>query len=142
MIDEEKRDIVIRFWDAYETDDRNNLSELLATDFVAHAPGAHGSHGREEHLQAVAMFNTAFSDRRFTVDQMISEGDTVATRTTLRGTHTGELQGHPPTGKQISTTGLTMERIQDGKIVERWFQFDIPGVLQELGVRMEPDTEH
>jgi steroid delta-isomerase-like uncharacterized protein len=142
MTSEEKRNVVVQFWKAYEADDRTRLSDLLASDFVAHAPGGHGSHGREEHLHGVAMFNQAFSDRHFTVEEMVTEGDTVATRTTLRGTHTGELEGHPPTGKQITTTGLTMERVQHGKIVERWFHFDIAGVLEELGVSTGPDASH
>jgi predicted ester cyclase len=70
------------------------------------------------------------------VDELIAEVDKVATLTTLWGIHTGVLQGYPPTGKQIAATGLTIERIEDGKIVERWFSFDAGRVMQELGLVM------
>jgi steroid delta-isomerase-like uncharacterized protein len=141
MTSEQKKSIVNDFWKAFEADDHATLNELLASDFLAHSPISPEPIGREAHLQGVSMFNTAFSDRHFSVESMITEGDTVATRTTMRGTHTGEFLGHPPTGKQIETTGLTMERIVDGKIVERWFNFDTAGVMQELGISMAPEHD-
>jgi steroid delta-isomerase-like uncharacterized protein len=132
MTSEQNKAIVRRFWKAFETNDQAALNEVLAPTLVAQSPGASTSQNREMHLQGIRFFNAAFSDRRFTVEEMIAEENTVATRTTLEGVHTGEFQGHPPTGKPISATGLTIERIQDGKIVERWFSFDTARVLQEL----------
>jgi steroid delta-isomerase-like uncharacterized protein len=140
MTDEQNKNVVNDFWRVFEANDHVALEELLAADFQAHAPVSAEPLSRDAHMQAVPMFNAAFSDRQFTVEAIVTESDLVATRTTMRGTHTGELQGHPPTGKRIATIGLTMERIHDGKIAERWFNFDIAGVLQELGISME--TEH
>jgi steroid delta-isomerase-like uncharacterized protein len=134
MTNEQNRAIVRRFWKAFEANDQVALKEVLAPDLVAQSPSAPVQQNREMHLQGIRAFSAAFSDRHFTVDELIAEGDKVATRTTLRGTHTGVLQGYPPTGKQMVATGLTIERIQDGKIVERWFSFDAARVIRELGL--------
>lgn len=132
MTSEQNKTVVRRFWQAYEADDKAALIALLAPDFVALSPSAPEPHTREMHLQGISMFNSAFSSRHFTVDALVAEGDTVATRTTLRGIHTGTFQGLAPTGKPIAATGLTLERVKDGQIVERWFSFDVARVMQEL----------
>lgn len=131
---EQNKAIVRRFWKAFEANDQATLNEVLAYDLVAQVPGGHDPQNREMHLQGISMFNTAFSDRHFTVEELIAEGNLVATRTTLQGIHSGNFHGQPPTGKQITATGLTIERVEDGKIVERWFSFDVTRVLQELGL--------
>lgn len=140
MTSEQNKAIVRRFWKAFEANDQATLNEVLAPDLVAQTPSAPDPHNREMHLQGVSIFNAAFSDRHFTVEELIAEGNTVATRTTLRGIHTGDFHGHPPTGKQLVATGLTLERIKDGKIVERWFSFDAARVMQELGLVTPPQA--
>jgi predicted ester cyclase len=69
---------------------------------------------------------------------MIAEGDKVASRVTLSATHQGEFQGIPPTGKQVTQTGIDLLRIAGGKVVERWGEFDNLGLLQQLGVLPPP----
>lgn len=69
-----------------------------------------------------------------TIDQMIAEGDTVATRLTFHGTHTGEFQGIAPTGKAVTVTALDMVRLVDGKAVEHWGGPDQFSLLQQLGI--------
>jgi len=140
MTSEHNKAIVRRFWKAYETNDQAALNEVLAPELVAQSPSAPGPSNREMHLQGIAMFNAAFSDRQFTIDDLIAGGDTVATRVTLRGIHSGNWQGYPPTGKRLVATGLTIERIQDGKIVERWFSFDAARVMRELGLVAPPQA--
>jgi len=68
------------------------------------------------------------------VDDMIAEGDRVAARFTIRGDHTGEFQGIPPTYRPIDFTGTTVARIVDGKIVEGWQNTDVMKLMQQLGV--------
>ena len=77
---------------------------------------------------------TAFPDLHFTIEDLIAEGGTVVVRFTTRGTHQGTLMGIPPTGKQVSGTGMFIDRIVNGKGVEQWFNSDILGLLQQLGV--------
>jgi predicted ester cyclase len=78
-------------------------------------------------------FRTGFPDFRDTVDLQLAEGDLVATRATSSGTHTGPFQGIAPTGKRLSWTGIVIDRVQDGRIVESWGNWDMMGLLQQLG---------
>ncbi len=80
----------------------------------------------------------AFPDLHVTPEDVIAEGDSVVARLTSRGTHQGEFQGIPPTGKQITLTGIEVFRIADGTIAERWGEFDFLGLLQQLGVIPSP----
>ncbi len=68
-----------------------------------------------------------------TIEDVIASGDQVVTRWTARGTHQGELQGIPPTGKQVTVTGMTLARIENGQIVEEWNNFDQLGMMQQIG---------
>lgn len=135
---EHNKELVRRFWKAFEANDRGTLEETVSPQFKAQAAGTPAPLTREMLLQGVTAFSAAFSDRNFTIDEIIAEGNQVATRTTLRGVHTGTWQGHPPTGKSFATTGLSIERIEDGKIVEHWFSFDANDALQQLGVVPAP----
>ncbi len=88
--------------------------------------------------QFVTMVRTAFPDMHQTIEDLIAEGDKVVQRATLRGTHQGEFQGIPPTGKPVSVTLMNISRIADDKIVEDWVNFDQLGMLQQLGVIPQP----
>lgn len=134
MTIEQNKAVVRRFWKAFETNDQAALNELLAPELVAHTPSSPDAQNSAIHLQGIAMFNAAFSEREFTVEEIVAEGDLVATRTIMRGVHSGEWQGHPATGKRMEAVGLTIERVKDGSIVRRWFSFDVPGVIQALGL--------
>jgi len=83
-------------------------------------------------------FRAAFSQPHTTIDDAIVEGDKVAWRWTFRGTHTGPLMGIPATGKAIAFTGITIDRVAGGKIVERWNQADFMGLMQQLGAIPAP----
>ena len=116
------------------------FDELVAEDFVNHdesvppdlPPGREG-------LKVLAQgYLTAFPDLDFTIEDQIAEGDEVVSRWSASGTHQGELMGIPATGKQARVTGITIDRIQGGKIVETWTSWDRLGLLQQLGVVPEP----
>ena len=83
-------------------------------------------------------FAAAVPDARYTVEDMIAEGDRVVSRFTMTGTQTGEMQGIPPTGKQCKVAGIDIFRVVDGKIVEHWDAVDQLGMLQQLGVIPAP----
>jgi predicted ester cyclase len=67
------------------------------------------------------------------VEAQIAEGDMVATRWTACGTHDGDFQGVPPTGREVTLRGMTIFRIADGKLVEGWTNPDLLGVMQQIG---------
>lgn len=113
------------------------LDEVFVANFVDHStPGL--APGREGLKQFIIPFRDAFSDIHNTVDDVIVEGDKVAWRWTFRGTHKGPVMGIPATGKVITLTGITIDRIAGGQIVERWNQMDALGMLQQLGVVPPP----
>jgi predicted ester cyclase len=86
------------------------------------------------------MIRTSFPDLQTTIEQQIAEGDTVATRATMRGTHLGEFMGVAPTGKQFTLSVLLMDKIEDGKIVLHYANADWIGVLVKLGVVPPPPS--
>jgi predicted ester cyclase len=88
----------------------------------------------EGYRQFAEAFYAAFPDLSHTVEEQVAEGDLVVSRFTVRGTHRGEFQGIPPTGKQFEVTAVAIDRIAGGKIVERWGQLDALGLMQQLGV--------
>ena len=134
MSTEENKAIVRRIFE--EVWNQGNLAaadEFLAADYVnetLHPP----VHGRESDKQLVMMYRTAFPDLHYTIEDLIAEGDKVTVRWTATGTHRGELQGIPPTGKQVTVTGIDIFRCENGKAVEGQSNFDALGMLQQLGV--------
>lgn len=141
MTTEQNKAIVRRFYEALGANDQAALNELLSADLVAHMPGMPGPVSREIMLQGLGMISAAFSDSHYTVEDQIAEGDKVATRPTWRAIHgAGDFQGLPPTGKQVVVLGISIERIQDGKIVERWASYDQIGMMQQLGLIPPPQS--
>jgi steroid delta-isomerase-like uncharacterized protein len=135
----ENKAIVRRFFELFSQGDLESIGrELLSPDIVAYFPGMPGPLNLESYRQVGLMFRSAFPDIQDTVEDQIAEGDKVVTRITSRGTHEGELMGIPATGKRYTITAIVIDRIIEGRIVERWAQFDQLGMLQQLGVVPTP----
>jgi steroid delta-isomerase-like uncharacterized protein len=135
MSAEENKDLARRSWETVDNPER--LDEVYAPDVVWHNPEGE-VRGIEEARQLADMYNTAFPDVSATVEDVIAEGDKAVTRVTLRGTHQGETeQFGPATGRQVEAEGLSLHRIEGGKIVEEWNSYDNLSVLQQLGLAPE-----
>jgi steroid delta-isomerase-like uncharacterized protein len=80
------------------------------------------------------MFRTAFPDGRFTVEDLLADGEKVVSRFTATGTHKNDFMGIPATGKAITVTGIDILQFADGKAVEHWGEIDGLGMMQQLGV--------
>lgn len=141
MSTEENKALARRFF-AEVADGRHldRAAEMMAADYRHHDPGMPPElqTSRDTYINHFPMFTTAFPDLRTTIDDVIAEGDRVAVRWAITGTHNGELMGIPPTGKRINCSGITIQRIAGGKIVEGWTIFDTLGMLQQLGVAPSP----
>ena len=132
MSTEGNKALVPRFVEEFWS--KGNLTaadELMTPDVVIHQPEVGGVAGLKRFN---TMFRAAFPDWYSTPEELIAEGDKVAERWTGRGTHHGEFQGIPPTGKQVAVPGVVFYRIRNGKIVEFRGSFDMLGMLQQLGV--------
>lgn len=99
--------------------DPSAIDRAYAEDYAYRGPSG-GMRGRDEAKKVVEMLYAAMPDRVSTVEQQIAEGSYVVTRWVSRGTNTGPLMGHPPTGGPISVHGITISRIVSGLITEDW----------------------
>lgn len=128
--------IASRFFDEVFSEGKLDLvDELFATDYVGHPSGnEEATRGPEGVKEYVAGLRGAVSDLTVTVEDQVTEGDTVVTRWTAQGTHDGVLMGIAPTGRTAEVTGITIQRVQDGRVVEGWTNWDLMGMLQQLGV--------
>jgi predicted ester cyclase len=110
------------------------LDDILGPDYVVHPEGVRGREGLQ---QMVEGYRNALSGLRVTIDQQFTDGDYVATRFTIRGTHDGELMGTPPTGKDVAFTGITISRCEDGRLAEEWEITDAVGLMGQIGALPE-----
>jgi steroid delta-isomerase-like uncharacterized protein len=129
-------ELIGEFW---RTGDADAFDEVLAPDFVYHQPLTPPD--LEGFKQFLPMFRAAFPDMRYTVEDLIAEDDKVVDRISWQATHQGELMGIPPTGNTVTVTEMHISRIAEGKIVERWGQADMLGMMQQLGVVPPPGQE-
>ena len=106
------------------------LDSIVTADYVLHPEEVQGADGLKE---MVEQYRSALSGLRVTIDQQFSEGDYVATRLTFTGTHDGDLMGTPPTGREVSFTGITISRCVDGRIAEEWELTDTMSLLGQIG---------
>jgi steroid delta-isomerase-like uncharacterized protein len=133
MSTEENKAQVRRGFEALNERNWTTFDALCAPDFVFHNAST-TMQGLEVYKQFILMYFTAFPDSRFTIEDLIAEGDTVVVRYTARGTHQSNLMAIPPTGKQASVTAIGIFRIVNGIAVEEWVNMDDLGLLQQLGV--------
>lgn len=112
------------------------IDELVASNATYHDPNVPGGKftGPEGLKQFVQIYRNAFPDVHITIQDQIAEGDKVVNRWTATGTHKGDLMGIKPTNKFSTVTGVDIERYQNGKVVESWANYDMFGMLQQLGV--------
>ena len=129
------RRLVEGFWNGGNAD---VLDDVFAANFVNQTPAPGVAPNRDGLKHTNLTIRAAFSDSHTTVDDLIAEGDKVAWRWTFRGTHNAPFMGIPATGKQLTMTGIVIDRIAGGQIVERWDQTDVLGMLQQLGVVPAP----
>ena len=108
--------------------------ELLSNDYLFHHLAGMDLNGAEEYKKLVVEVRTAFPDINFTLDDFIFGGDKIVYRWTLRGTHQTEFRGIPPTNKEVTVWGITIERVAGGKLVEAWERYDTLGMMRQLGV--------
>jgi steroid delta-isomerase-like uncharacterized protein len=109
------------------------IDEVISPDFVGFSPTDGEFHGPDGFRQLVERYHSAFSGVEMRIERLVAEADWVAANWTARGTHSGELMGIQPTGREATVEGMQFSRIRDGKLVESHGLFDALGMLQQLG---------
>jgi steroid delta-isomerase-like uncharacterized protein len=124
----------IKIW---TTGDLDAADALYAPDYVNHQhhdpEDPRDLHGVQAMKTFAEEFRQAFPDFHDSIDIQLAEADMVATRFTSMGTHRGAFMGVEPTNRELSWTGITIDRISEGKIVESWANWDMMGMMQQLG---------
>ncbi len=136
---QENKAVVRRFSEEFKN--RANLSivdELMTPDFVHHFKDPRLAPGREGLKQLGQSIFAGFSDVHVTVEALIAEGDLVVERSTARARHSGEFSRVPPTGHAVVWTEIHVYRLMDGKIAELWSEFDLLGILMQIGALPVP----
>jgi steroid delta-isomerase-like uncharacterized protein len=134
MTPEASKQIMIRFTEFINTASETLAAELISPDAIFHVPGrSEPMRGPAGYLAIIQMMRGGFPDIRWTIEEMVAEGDKVAARFTMRGTHLGTFFGTPSTGKKIAVQALNIYRLSGGQIVEETGQPDLLGLLQQIG---------
>ena len=123
--------VVLRFMRLMDCHDFDALDEVLAHDLRLQLGAARLDRSQTKDL--IRTFYAAFPDYTHTPEEVLTVGDRVVLRTTNRATHSGEFQGIPPTGRNISFGQIAIYRMVDGKIAEIWEEADLFGLMQQLG---------
>ncbi len=111
---------------------RSLYEKYYISDFIHHDP-VRGDETSEQRNQYMTMWLTTFPDTRWSIDDMLAEGDMVATRYKMRFTHTRKFIGVAPTGKQIVNEGAYIHKIRGGKVVEIWDFPNTVGIVDQIG---------
>jgi steroid delta-isomerase-like uncharacterized protein len=123
-----------RFVEFINTASAKLADELISPKAIFHVPGRpEPVVGPAGYLAIIAMMRGGFPDIQWTLEETISEGDSVAARFTMRGTHGGNFFGVPPTGRKIAVQAMNFYRWSNGQIVGERGQPDMLGLLQQIG---------
>ena len=133
-------DIVRRFYEPFRTGDTSVHDEVLAEDWIdlPLAPGQ--QQGPAGMAAQIALFRHAMPDYDVEHQDVIVQGDKVAVRNTVSGTHQGAFMGHEPTGKRIEMRTMDVHQVRDGKIVATWHLEDFAGLMAQLAAPVDAPT--
>jgi steroid delta-isomerase-like uncharacterized protein len=140
MSNESYKTLIMLYIELWKTGNLEIADEIFAPDYVDHTHPERAP-GPEPVKQEVQPFRASFPGASITIEQMIGEGDLVAFRFTMLGTHQRAFAGFPAAGKEVILTGMDFVRIADGKLVELWSCQDTLSWVLQLGVRVEMPGE-
>jgi steroid delta-isomerase-like uncharacterized protein len=112
----------------------DRFGEVWAEDVVDHDPAPNQAAGVQGIVDFWTEFTSAFPDVSLTPETLVADDDQVTGVFTITGTHGGDFQGHPATGKSFTVRGIQVAKFRDGRIVERWGSTDEKGLADQLGI--------
>ncbi len=138
MMQESNKELVRRFYAAFDQGDVDALDAMISDDFFSPTLPPGMPQGREGFWQGARMLMAAFPERHTTVDLLIAEGDLVTAVHTHDAVQGGPYLSFPATGKRFRINGIEVFRIVDGKITEYWRRDDDLGMLMQIGLIPAP----
>jgi len=134
---EENKALLRRYIEAvWDNQNPKAVDQFLAPDYKRHRSPTTEPLTREEQKQLLIQFRAAFPDIQLTLEEVIAEGERIAFRSTIRGTHQGELLGIAPTGRQVAVGLVDVIHVEDGKFVEQWGGPDLLDLVKQLGAEI------
>ena len=137
-LEEENIELVIKIFDAWGNGDFDTFKELSTPDYDFYYPsGSTTPLSLEETIEIGKMLQKAFPDISFKMEELFADGDRVIFRFIQRGTHKEEYMGIPATGNMFEFSGICINRVVNGKVVEQREEFDMLGMMQQLGMELQ-----
>jgi predicted ester cyclase len=140
MAGPDPRTLYTRLLAAMNARDFAAAEALMAPDAVNHTPIPGEPPGIEGFHYRMGVLTQAFPDLRFVTEDVVSEGERIATRGAIVGTNGGSFMGAPPTGRPVRVPYIDLLRFVDGKMTEHWVQADFVGLMQQLGLAPSPSA--
>jgi len=126
--------VMSRFVEFINTASEMLAEELISPDAIFYVPErAEPMRGPAGYLSIIQMMRGGFPDIQWNLEEMVAEGNKVAARFTMRGTHRGTFFGVPPSGNKISVQAMNLYRLSHGQFVEERGQPDMLALLQQIG---------
>ena len=138
--EQQNKQLVRQFFELLDGHDTDRIGQLLvsSTNYAFHVGGMSSTLDWNQHKRLLAGVTNAFPDLHHEIVDMVAEGDKVAVRLNVTGTHKGEFQGIPPTGKKLSLDEMGFITIINGKIIEGWISADRMRLMQQIGALPPP----
>jgi steroid delta-isomerase-like uncharacterized protein len=138
-LEEQNKAVVKSMYEAWSNGDFEAFKEVVVPEYLWYTPSRNTEPmSREDTIEFGKMMHNAFPDVAFSIEELIAVGDKVISRFIMRGTHEGEFQGIPATGNKIESSGIMISRIENGKSVEDREEFDMLGLMMQLGMELKP----
>jgi steroid delta-isomerase-like uncharacterized protein len=138
-VEEQNKALVNRMWEEWNKGDFEAFKELVAPEYAYYFPSRSTKPmSREETMEFGKMLHNAFPDITFSIEELFAVDDRVISRFIMIGTHEGEFQGIPATRNKIEISGIIITRFENGKYVEDKEEFDMLGLMQQLGMELKP----
>jgi steroid delta-isomerase-like uncharacterized protein len=131
---EQCKSIVRDFNEGVNTGDKETLFQVMDDDYVLHS--FQGTfEGKDAFYEGLQDMRKAFPDLTIRIENQVADDDYVVNRVHMTGTHDGEFAGIPPTHQRVETTGLAMFKFKKDKIAEHWAEWNVMGMLAQVGAK-------
>jgi steroid delta-isomerase-like uncharacterized protein len=138
-VEQQNEALVRSVFDKLDNRDDTVFQELYAPEYGWHTPANNpNALTREQEAEFVKLLWAGFPDMRWDIAEVITRGDRVVVRFTVKGTHQAEYQGIPATGNKVEIGGLWVGRIKNGRLIEAREEADVMGLMQQLGMELKP----